>query len=172
MKKSSPHRPDDPLKFQPTIHVTQYVIDKSRRNSRIWCMLALALASTLRGATRIEVTAEIVRFNYLGHRYYFATPAKAARYIIAYDGGAKIKPWSVRLITMIAPPNRVENRGPYGPRKNKTCAKPAPRKYPAVNKQGGAYADGKASPGKIMRNTSERCRRWHGIKVPKGLLVA
>jgi hypothetical protein len=165
MLKSSPLRPNDPAKFQPTIHVDQYAIDTSMRFNKRWCMGARGLAITLRQANRIEVTAETVRFNYLGYRYIFTTPERVAQQVIAFDDGKKIKPWSFRLTSLVAPPTPVETRGPYAPRKkpNKTSA-PARRALP-VNKQGVPYK----SDGKPAGKTTDRCRRWHGIKPPRNL---
>lgn len=124
------------------------------------------------GTTRIEVTAEIVRFNLHGFRYYFKTPFELAKNAIAFDDGEDIDPFKFRLVQQICPPVRVKNRQPRmrveaNGEVTKFKNKNKNKKRIPVKEQGEPYRN--KTPGTFTHNTSDRTRRWHGIKLAKGL---
>lgn len=133
------------------VTVSPDCIDNSRRNNRHWCIWALGITSSIRGATRVDVDAKTTRFNYMGHRYVFSTPPVAAQIAAALDQGTNkknIQPWTEVLEDPISI-TPIQNRGPRG-------------NY----KRTGRYRE--QSEGR--KCSSSRSRRWHGIKVVGGKL--
>lgn len=141
-RKTIPTTMEQALAYHPWIYATQYVIDHSVRRSANWCMFSRALAYSLPGATRVEVSENLTTFTLAGFRYAYATPVGAAKKVIEFDDDKNIAPWKVRLGKPLGV-RPVENRPP---RTNKPYKKHGERKGSVCKRQ-----------------TS---RRWHGLKLP------
>jgi hypothetical protein len=129
------------LKWRPMIHVDQICIEHSKRNNALWCMFSRGVAFSLKGAQRIDVSAEMTKFTYRGFRYRFVTPKEAIDKVRAFDEGKRVDPFIVQLTELLST-SPVENRPPRDP-------------YVATGK---------------YRNEARKCyngkrsRRWHGLK--------
>lgn len=82
-----------------TCHVTQEMIDLSLRKNSGHCMTADAIQLAFPGATNISVDIQTIRFsdNQRRLRYIYLTPRKVQQYIIDWDDGIKIPPFSFVL---------------------------------------------------------------------------
>jgi hypothetical protein len=80
------------------VDVTQEDIDQAVRSNSRKCAVAVALARTLPDATRISVDVQTVRFtDGRGVRRIYLTPTAPERYLISFDAGDKIEPFSFGL---------------------------------------------------------------------------
>lgn len=126
-----------------TVHVTSECIDNARRNNSHWCLIAIAVMYSIRGATRVVIDAETMRFNHCGYRYVFKTPDHAAHVASDFDRGAllkaNIRPWTMELENPISV-TPIQNRGPQ-----------EYKKKPGTHKQKSNDAC-----------TPKSARRWHG----------
>lgn len=80
------------------VDVTQEDIDKAMRSDSARCVVAQAIARTLPDARRISVDVQTVRFTD-GHgvRRVYLTPVGVEQYVIGFDAGDKIEPFSFGL---------------------------------------------------------------------------
>lgn len=79
------------------IEVTQADIDRATRNDSYLCVVSQAIARTITDATRIEVDTQAIRFTIGDQRYVYLTPYAVQGYVIAFDAGDEILPFSFRL---------------------------------------------------------------------------
>ena len=80
-----------------SIAVTQDDIDAGLRKNSSRCVVALAIARTVTGASGIIVDAHTVRFTTDGRRYTVLTPPRVADYVVAFDAGDTLHPFTFRL---------------------------------------------------------------------------
>jgi len=79
------------------IKVTQADIDKAIPKDSRHCAAATAIARALPEARRISVDMLFVKFSEGEERYCFATPSAIQAYIIDFDAGEEVHPFSFRL---------------------------------------------------------------------------
>lgn len=84
-------------KQQTHINVTQDDIDKADVKNSSRCVVARAVARTIPDATRISVDVQSIRFTSGGERRIFLTPYAVAGYVVAFDAGEPIHPFTFRL---------------------------------------------------------------------------
>jgi hypothetical protein len=91
------------------VDVTQEDIDKAHRNNSYKCIVAQAVARTIPDATRIEIDLQTVRFTRAatGERLLFLTPNIAAGYVVAFDAGDEMHPFSFNLSNPVKVTRRV-----------------------------------------------------------------
>jgi hypothetical protein len=79
------------------IYASRDCIDNSERNSLHWCIFALAIIYSIKGAQHVQVDKKETRFTHQGYRYVFPTPQKSAIIAESYDRGVMMKrdivPW-------------------------------------------------------------------------------
>jgi hypothetical protein len=80
-----------------TVEVTQGDIDRAHVNDSYRCVIATALARQIPDATRIEVDLQTIRFTRGDERLIYLTPYAAAGYVVAFDAGDEIEPFSFTL---------------------------------------------------------------------------
>src|SRR5215469_1218113 len=85
------------------IHVTEEDLEKAARNreglppgrgNSATCAVAVAIARQVPGAHRIDVDLRTIRWTDADGRKVFLTPYKVADYVIAYDAGKELQPFS------------------------------------------------------------------------------
>lgn len=79
------------------IEVTERDIERAHRNDSYTCVVSQAIARAVPDATRIEVDAQLIRFTRAGIRYAYLTPYAVQGYVIAFDAGDAIEPFSFQL---------------------------------------------------------------------------
>jgi hypothetical protein len=79
------------------VEVTQADIAKAEPKASGRCVVATAIARTIPDATRIEVDVQTVRFTRDGERHVFVTPYPVSGYVVAFDAGDEIHPFTFRL---------------------------------------------------------------------------
>jgi len=79
------------------IEVTQDDIDRAIRNDSARCVAVQAIARTLKEASGVRVDTQTVRFRVGEERYQYLTPASCAAYVVDFDAGDKIEPFSFTL---------------------------------------------------------------------------
>lgn len=89
-----------------TFQVTEADIAKAKKNDSYQCVVAQVIARTLKNATRIEVDSQAIRFSLGDRRLVFLTPYAVQGYVIAFDAGETIEPFSFQLRS----PARVRQR--------------------------------------------------------------
>lgn len=80
-----------------SVHVTQEDIDRAMRNQSARCVIATAIARSIPGATKVAVDLQALRFTVDGERHVYFTPPGAVGYVVAFDAGDPIHPFSFRL---------------------------------------------------------------------------
>ena len=80
-----------------TIHVTQEDIDRALKRQSARCVVATAIARSIPGATKVAVDLQALRFTVDGERHVYFTPPGAVGYVVAFDAGDTIHPFSFRL---------------------------------------------------------------------------
>jgi hypothetical protein len=93
-----------------TVEITQDDIDRAHQNDSYRCVIATSLARQIPDATKIEVDIQTIRFTRGGERLIYLTPYTAAGYVVAFDAGDEIEPFSFSL------------RNPTKTRRTKTTA--------------------------------------------------
>jgi hypothetical protein len=88
------------------IEVTQDDIDRAHVKDSYRCVIATALARQIPEASRIEVDVQTIRFTRDGERLIYLTPYTAAGYVVAFDAGDEIEPFSFTLRNPITGPRR------------------------------------------------------------------
>src|SRR5262245_15878707 len=79
------------------IQVTEADIAKAKRNDSYNCVVMQAIARTIPTSTSIEVDSQAVRFTVEDQRLIFLTPYTVAGYVVAFDAGDPIEPFSFEL---------------------------------------------------------------------------
>jgi len=79
------------------IVVTEQDIEKAQRNNSYKCVVSETIARTIPDATRIETDTQTIRFTRGGERLIFLTPYVVTGYVIAFDAGDPIHPFSFQL---------------------------------------------------------------------------
>jgi hypothetical protein len=96
---------------QPTrinVTVTEKDIENAHRNNSYACVVAQAVARTVKDATRIEVDTQSIRFTRNGRRLIYLTPYAVQGYIIAFDAGDPLEPFSFQLRQLVKNPRQSE----------------------------------------------------------------
>lgn len=106
-----------------TVHVTQADIDRAVTKSSSRCVAARAIARTIPNASCIGVDVQTVRFTVEGERQVYLCPPVVAGYVVAFDAGETIHPFSFRLLANQMVPVQVRKSTPAGKKKNATRAK-------------------------------------------------
>ena len=96
------------------ISVTQTDIDRAFQSNSAKCVVVQAIARTLPEAHRIEVDTQTVRFTIGDERYAYLTPYSVTGYVIGFDAGDKITPFTFRLYQDQRVPIRRRTRTPAG----------------------------------------------------------
>jgi hypothetical protein len=99
------------------IKVTPDDIAKAKRNDSYKCVVTQAIARAIPDATRIETDTQTIRFTWQDSRYMFLTPASVQGYVIAFDAGEPIEPFSFHLRDPF--PARRNVYAPKGDRANR-----------------------------------------------------
>ena len=79
------------------IEVLQKDIDQADPKKSGRCVVATAIARCVPDATRIEVDIQTVRFTRDGERFVYVTPYPVTGYVVAFDRGESIHPFTFRL---------------------------------------------------------------------------
>lgn len=81
------------------IQVTDQDIARAKRNNSHHCVVTQAIARMIPDAARIEVDTQSIRFTRAqsGARHVYLTPYAVQGYVIAFDAGEPIEPFSFRL---------------------------------------------------------------------------
>jgi hypothetical protein len=79
------------------IKVTPEDIATAKRKDSYKCVVTQAIARAIPEATRIETDTQTIRFTWQDTRYMFLTPASVQGYVIAFDAGDPIEPFSFHL---------------------------------------------------------------------------
>jgi hypothetical protein len=79
------------------IDVSERDIERARRNDSYTCVVAQAIAHAVPDATHLEVDSQTIRFTRGGIRYLYLTPYAVQGYIVAFDAGDEIRPFSFQL---------------------------------------------------------------------------
>lgn len=91
-----PNEVGPPARF--TVSVTARDIEKAVRSSSGKCAVSIALARTRPGAHHIETDNQTIRFtDEDGHRWSYQTPWQVAQYVVDFDAGDELEPFSFRL---------------------------------------------------------------------------
>jgi hypothetical protein len=88
------------------IKVTQTDIEKARRNDSYKCVVAQAIARQMPTAHHIEVDTQTIRFTIDDERHIYLTPPAASGYVIAFDAGDEMWPFSFQLRERFPIPTR------------------------------------------------------------------
>jgi hypothetical protein len=79
------------------LRITQEDIDKAHRKDSFSCVVAQAVARTIPEAHHIEVDTQTIRWTENGVRYLWLTPYVAQEYVISFDAGHQIRPFTCTL---------------------------------------------------------------------------
>jgi hypothetical protein len=79
------------------IDVTEKDIQRAKRNDSYVCVVSQAIARAIPDATRIDTDIQSIRFTRHGRRYVFLTPYAVQGYVVAFDAGEAIQPFSFQL---------------------------------------------------------------------------
>jgi hypothetical protein len=79
------------------ISVTDQDIIRATRENSMRCVVARAIARTIPHAHSITVDIQTIRWTDENGRQIFLTPDSAASYVIAFDAGETIHPFSINL---------------------------------------------------------------------------
>lgn len=81
------------------------------------CMIADAIACSVKGAQYISVDRRTVRFSDAEKRYIYVTPAASGDALTAFDAGRPVKPFRCRLIDGFTMPRGWQAKHPHSTRK-------------------------------------------------------
>ena len=102
------------------IEVNEKDIAKATKNDSYVCVVAQAIARSIPDAHRIDVDSQSIRFSRSGERLVYLTPYAVQGYVIAFDAGEEIKPFSFQLrqpakvrATRPSPLGRKANQAAY-----------------------------------------------------------
>jgi hypothetical protein len=85
--------------YQIKVDVTQEDIDTALRKNSSRCVVATAIARTVPKAMSVTVDVHSIRFTEGGRRYTYLTPHPVMDYIVAFDAGDTLHPFTFRLRT-------------------------------------------------------------------------
>jgi|SRR6188508_1219213 len=80
-----------------SIEVTEDDIAKARRNDSYVCVVAQAVMRTIPSAHHIDVDTQSIRFTEGNRRLVYLTPYAVQGYVVAFDAGESIEPFSFTL---------------------------------------------------------------------------
>ena len=80
-----------------SIEISEEDIAKAKQNDSYMCVVAQAIARTISDATQIHVDVQTIRFSTNGDRLVYLTPYAVQGYIVAFDAGDEIQPFSFQL---------------------------------------------------------------------------
>jgi len=92
-----PNGTPSPTATRYNIEVSDADIAKAKRNDSYMCVVTQAIARAIPDATRIETDTQTTRFTRNGERLMFLTPYAVTGYIIAFDAGDPIEPFTFQL---------------------------------------------------------------------------
>jgi len=96
------------------VEVTTKDIEHAKLKDSSRCVVATAIARSIPGANRIEVDVQTVRFTLEGQRHVYVTPYPVAGYVVAFDAGEELHPFSFRLNESTRLPMKVQKRTDAG----------------------------------------------------------
>lgn len=79
------------------IQITEQDIAKATQNNSMRCVVAQAIARTIPTASRIDVDLQTIRWSQDGVRNVWLTPYTVSGYVIAFDAGDTIEPFTFML---------------------------------------------------------------------------
>lgn len=79
------------------IEVTERDIERARVNDSYHCVVSQAIARSVPTATHIETDTQAIRFTVEGERRIYLTPYAVQGYVIAFDAGEAIEPFSFQI---------------------------------------------------------------------------
>jgi hypothetical protein len=79
------------------IDITDRDIARANRGDSYTCVVSQAVARTIKSATRIEVDTQTIRFTKDGYRYIYNTPPAVQGYVVGFDAGDPVEPFSFQL---------------------------------------------------------------------------
>ena len=142
------------MAVQTVVKVTQEDIDAAVRNNSSRCVGATAIAKTIPDATRIIVDVHSIKYSTKQGRYTYLCPPAVAEYVVAFDAGDTLHPFTFRLRTdqrMV-----VKRRGKTEKGKEVQAAKSLVRKAKAKVEK--VEADSNLKPGEEDSNPRETRR--------------
>lgn len=80
-----------------TIEVNEADIERAHVSDSYNCVVSQAIARTVRSATNIETDTQSIRFTVDDERRIYMTPYAVQGYVIAFDAGDPIEPFSFQL---------------------------------------------------------------------------
>ena len=80
-----------------TVKVTETDIARAHVNDSYLCVVSQAIARTVPDATHIETDTQSIRFSVDGERRIYMTPYAVQGYVIAFDAGDDIEPFTFQL---------------------------------------------------------------------------
>lgn len=80
-----------------SVEVTASDIERAHRNDSYKCVVAQAIARTVPMATNVDVDTQSIRFTVDNERRIYMTPYAVQGYVIAFDAGDDIEPFSFQL---------------------------------------------------------------------------
>jgi hypothetical protein len=94
------------------VEVTQADIARAVRSDSYNCVVAQAVARAIPDATRIEVDTQSIRYTQGENRVVHLTPYAVQGYVVAFDAGEELQPFSFTLHSPIV--HRKRTRTPEG----------------------------------------------------------
>lgn len=91
------------------IEVTPADIKRADPKKSGRCVVATAIARAIPDASRIEVDVQTVRFTRGQERFVYVTPYQVTGYVVAFDAGEEIHPFTFRLNETVRVP--MKSRG-------------------------------------------------------------
>jgi hypothetical protein len=79
------------------VQVNEGDIKKAETNNSMRCVVAQAIARTIPDATRIDVDVQSIRWSREGERFVYLTPYSVQGYVVAFDAGEEIQPFTFVL---------------------------------------------------------------------------
>lgn len=80
-----------------TVEVTEKDIERAVTKDSYTCVVAQAIMRTIPTASHIDVDIQTIRFTNEGIRWQYLTPYAVQGYIVAFDAGDAIQPFSFQL---------------------------------------------------------------------------
>jgi len=79
------------------VEITEEDVAKAKKNDSYVCVVAQAIARTIPDATQIHVDVQTIRFSTNGDRLVYLTPYAVQGYVVAFDAGDEIQPFTFQL---------------------------------------------------------------------------
>jgi hypothetical protein len=96
------------------VKVDQADIDRAIRDHSMKCVVVQALARTIPDAHHIDVDVATIRWTVDGERFCYLTPYTVQGYVVAFDAGDEIHPFSFQLDARSRVPIRQRKRTDSG----------------------------------------------------------